>query len=276
MNAIATPAPGPGRRLLWAISDAAAVAVRNLRHIPRVQEKLAMASFQPVIFVLLFGYLFGSAITVPGGSYHEFVMAGIFTQMMVLGASTTATGVADDLTKGLVDRFRSLPMARSAVLAGRTVADLALSVISCAVMAAAGLAIGWRIHHGIPAALAGFGLLLLLGFAMAWVGALAGLVIRDTESVSATTFGVLMPLTFLSNAFIPPGHLPGLLATIADWNPVSATVTACRQLFGNQAGSLPASFTGQHAIALSASCSALILLACVPLAVRAYRSATTR
>ena len=276
MNAIATPLPGAARRLRWAISDAAAVAVRNLRHIPRVPEKLAMVSFQPVIFVLLFGYLFGSAITMPGGSYHEFIMAGIFTQMMVLGASTTATGVADDLTKGLVDRFRSLPMARSAVLAGRTIADLALSVISCAVMAAAGLAIGWRIHHGIPAALAGFALLLLLGFAMAWVGALAGLVIRDTESVSAATFGVLMPLTFLSNAFIPPGRLPGPLAAIADWNPVSATVTACRQLFGNHAGTQPTPFAGQHAIAMSAGWSAVILLACVPLAVRAYRSAATR
>jgi ABC-2 type transport system permease protein len=270
------PLPAAARRLAWTASDAAAVAVRNLRHIPRVPEKLAMASFQPVIFVLLFGYLFGSAITVPGGSYRQFVVAGIFTQMMVLGACTTAVGIADDLTKGLVDRFRSLPMARSAVLIGRTTADLALSVVSCAVMAGAGFVIGWRISHGIPAALGGFTLLLLLGFAMAWVGALIGLLIRDAESVSAATFGVLMPVTFLSNAFIPPSHLPGWLQAVASWNPVSATVTSCRQLFGNHGGALPTSWPGQHAIALSAGWSALILLTCVPLAVRAYRAATTR
>jgi ABC-2 type transport system permease protein len=264
------------RRLAWTASDAAAVAGRNLRHIPRVPEKLAMVSFQPVIFVLLFGYLFGSAISVRGGSYRQFVVAGIFTQMMVLGASTTAVGVAEDLTKGLVDRFRSLPMARSAVLIGRTTADLALSVISCAVMAGAGFVIGWRISHGIPEALAGFALLLLLGFAMAWAGAVIGLLIRDAESVSSAIFGVLMPVTFLSDAFIPTSRLPGWLQAIASWNPVSATVTSCRQLFGNHAGAPASSWPVQHAIALSAGWSALILVICVPLAVRAYRAATTR
>ncbi|HEV2371877.1 MAG TPA: ABC transporter permease [Streptosporangiaceae bacterium] len=268
--------PAAVRRLAWTISDAAAVAGRNLRHIPRVPEKLAMVSFQPVIFVLLFGYLFGSAITVPGGSYRQFVVAGIFTQMMVLGASTAAVGIADDLAKGLVDRFRSLPMARSAVLIGRTTADLALSVVSCAVMAGAGFVIGWRISHGIPAALGGFALLLLLGFAMAWVGALIGLLIRDVEAVNAATFGVLMPVTFLSNAFIPVSHLPGWLQAIAAWNPVSATVTSCRQLFGNHAGAPASSWPSQHAIALSTGWSALILLTCAPLAVRAYRAAAIR
>ncbi len=262
-----------------ALSDAAAVTGRNLRHIPRVPEKLATVSFQPVIFVLLFGYLFGSAIHVPGGGYREFIMAGIFTQMMVIGAATTAVGVADDLGKGLVDRFRSLPMARSAVLIGRTVADLALSVLSCVAMAAAGLAIGWRIHHGPAQALAGFGLLLLLGFAMAWVGALLGLLIRDAESVNAATFGVLMPLTFLSNAFIPPAGLPAWLRAVADWNPVSATVTACRDLFGNTLAATTTAGAGlpsQHPILASAGWSLLILLLAVPLAVRAYRSAVAR
>jgi ABC transporter DrrB family efflux protein len=271
-----TPAPGAGRRLAWAASDAAAVAGRNLRHIPRVPEKLAMVSVQPIIFVLLFGYLFGSAISVPGGNYRQFVVAGIFTQMMVLGASTTAVGIADDLTKGLVDRFRSLPMARSAVLAGRTTADLALSVISCFVMAGAGLVIGWRINNGILPALAAFGLLLLLGFAMAWVGALIGLLIRDAESVNTVTFAVLMPLTFLSTAFIPPSHLPGPLQAVAEWNPVSATVTASRHLFGNHAGALPATWPAHHAVALSVAWPALILLTCVPAAIRAYRAAATR
>jgi len=266
----------PATRVARAVSDGAALAGRNLRHIPRVPEKLAMVSFQPIIFVLLFGYLFGSAIAVPGGNYREYVVAGIFTQMMVLGASTTAVGIADDLNKGLIDRFRSLPIARSALLVGRTTADLALSVFSCVVMACAGFAIGWRITRGFGPAIAGFGLLLLLGFAMAWVGALIGLIIRDAESVNAATFGVLMPVTFLSNAFIPTTHLPGWLREVANWNPVSATVTACRQLFGNQPGALPASWPSQHAVALSGAWSALILLLCVPLAVRAYRRATNR
>jgi len=212
----------------------------------------------------------------PGGNYREFVVAGIFTQLMVLGASTTAVGIADDLAKCLVDRFRSLPMARSAVLVGRTSADLVLSVVSCVVMAGAGFVIGWRINDGVLNALAGFGLLLLLGFAMAWVGALLGLLIRDAESVSSATFGVLMPLTFLSNAFIPLSHLPGWLQAIASWNPVSATVTACRQLFGNHGGLLAASWPAQHSVVLSAGWSVLILMTCAPLAVRAYRAAVTR
>lgn len=142
-------------------------------------------------------------------------------------------------------------------------------------MAGAGFVIGWRINHGIGQAIAGFALLLLLGFAMAWVGALVGLLIRDAESVNAATFGVLMPVTFLSNAFIPTGHLPGWLQAIANWNPVSATVTASRQLFGNHAGALRPSWPTDHAVTLSAGWSGLILLASVPLAVRAYRAATT-
>lgn len=273
---LTTPARWQVLRVTWAVSDVVAMAARNLRHIPRVPEKLAMVSFQPIIFVLLFGYLFGSAIPVPGGNYREFVVAGIFTQLMVLGASTTAVGIADDLTKSLIDRFRSLPMARSAVLVGRTTADLALSLVSCAVMAGTGFVIGWRINHGIVQALAAFGLLLLLGFAMAWVGALIGLLIRDAESVSAVIFGVLMPVTFLSNAFIPTTQLPGWLQAVADWNPVSANVTACRQLFGNSEGALPASWPGQHAAALSVAWSAMILLVCIPLAIRAYRATVTR
>lgn len=266
----------PGQRVRWALSDTAAVAMRSLRHIPRVPEKLVLVSFQPVIFVVLFGYLFGSAIKVHGGSYREYIVAGVFTQTMVIGAAKTAAGIADDLTRGMVDRFRSLPMARTAVLAGRTVADTAMSVLSGVVMTAAGLAIGWRIHEGLFRALAAFALLLLLGFAMAWAGALLGLLIRDAESVNAIALGVLMPATFLSNAFIPTAGLPGWLRVIADWNPVSATVTACRELFGNHAGAPAATFIAQHAIALSAGWSALILATCVPLAARAYRFAATR
>jgi ABC-type polysaccharide/polyol phosphate export permease len=143
-------------------------------------------------------------------------------------------------------------------------------------MAGAGLVIGWRINNGILPALAAFGLLLLLGFAMAWVGALIGLLIRDAESVNTVTFAVLMPLTFLSTAFIPPSHLPGPLQAVAEWNPVSATVTASRHLFGNHAGALPATWPAHHAVALSVAWPALILLTCVPAAIRAYRAAATR
>ncbi len=258
------------------LSDSIAMIGRNLRHIPRVPEKLAAATFMPLVFVIMFGYLFGSAISVPGGGYREFLMAGIFTQFMVLGAATTAVGVAEDLGHGLVDRFRSLPMARSAVLVGRTVADLLLSVLSCVVMAAAGLVLGWRIHEGLLSALAGFALLLLLGYALSWVGALLGLAVRNPEAANSIAFGILMPLTFLSNAFIPLNNLPEWLRTAAEWNPVSVVVAACRQLFGNPGIATSNAWPTHHPIPLAFAACALILAISVPLAVRAYRKAAIR
>ena len=197
-----------------AFAHTAVVTRRNLLATVRLPDVLVLSTIQPVTFMLMFLYVFGGAIqhtlpTAASGRYINWLVPGILAQSAVFGATPTAFGLNTDRASGVIDRFRSLPMARSAVLAGRTTADLALSVISCVVMAGAGLAIGWRINHGILPALAAFGLLLLLGFAMAWVGVLIGLLIRDAESVNTVTFAVLMPLTFLSTAFIPPSHLPG-------------------------------------------------------------------
>ena len=277
MSVLEIPAPpeSPAARLRWAIADGLTVTRRNLSHIRRVPEKLLDVTLQPIIFVFLFAYVFGSAIQVPGGgNYREFLLPGIFAQSVAFLAITTAVGVADDMAKGLIDRFRSLPMARSAVLVGRALADLTHSVIGIAVMAACGLVVGWRAHNGVLQALAGFGLLLLFGFAMIWVGTFIGLIVRATETAQVIGFVALFPVTFLANTFVPTRGMPAVLRVIAEWNPLSATVAACRELFGNPG----AAYTGgawplQHPIVASVAFSVLLIVVFVPLAVRRYRTA---
>jgi ABC transporter DrrB family efflux protein len=251
------------------------VTRRNLSHIRRVPEKLLDVTLQPVIFVLLFSYVFGSAIQVPGGgNYREYLLPGIFAQSVAFLAITTAVGVADDMAKGLIDRFRSLPMARSAVLVGRALADLTHSILGIAVMSVCGLIVGWRAHEGLGKMLAGFGILLLFGFAMIWVGTFIGLIVRATETAQVIGFVALFPLTFLANTFVPTQGMPVVLRTIADWNPLSATVAACRELFGNPG----AAYTGSawplhHPITASIGFSLVLLVIFAPLAVYRYRTA---
>ena len=280
MSVLELPAPpsGPLARLRWALADALTVTRRNLAHIRRVPEKLLDVTLGPIIFVFLFAYVFGSAIQVPGGgSYREFLLPGIFCQSIAFLAITTAVGVADDMQKGLVDRFRSLPMARSAVLVGRTFADLTQSVLGLAVMATCGLIAGWRAHHGLPSTLAGFGLLLLFGFAMTWLGTFIGLLVRTPATANTIGFTALFPITFIANTFVPTQGMPAFLRTLADWNPLSATVAACRLLFGNPgAGYTGGAWPLQHPVAASLGYSLLILAIFVPLAVRRYRTATAR
>ena len=271
--------PAPRRQgLVGELRDGLVLTERNLRQIPRVPELLVFSTIQPVIFVLLFAYVFGSAIPLPGGgNYREFLMAGIFTQTIAFSTGSTAVGLAEDMTRGLVDRFRSLPMGRSAVLVGRTAADLVRSLFIVVVMSVVGFLVGWRIHTGLVDALAGFGLLLLFGYAMSWVGAWIGLGVPNPEVANTAGFIWLFPLTFLSNAFVPTQGMPTWLQTVAEWNPVTATVTAQRQLFGNPnpftaTDSLP----GQHPVLLSLVYSLLVLAVFVPLAVRKYRVATSR
>ncbi|MCG8914790.1 ABC transporter permease [Actinokineospora sp. PR83] len=259
-----------------ALSDAGALFGRHLRHLVRMPEKLLAATVMPVAYVALFGVLFGSAMAAPGGNYQDYLMAGILAQTMLTNLSSTALGVATDLGNGLVDRFRSLPMSDAAVLAARTASNVVVSAISIAVMAGVGYLIGWRLHNGVGQALLGFGLLLLLGFAMAWVGALLGLLVRDAEAISSVAVLVVLPLTFLSNAFIPLGGLPGWLRVVCEWNPLSAVVTACRQLFGNETGPLPGSLPGQYPLAVGTVLVLVLLAVAGPLAVRAYRRAVTR
>ncbi|MGV9270947.1 ABC transporter permease [Kitasatospora sp. NPDC003701] len=257
--------------------DAYALAGRHVKHLIRVPQKLLGTTVMPMAYVGVFGYLFGSVITVPGGSYREYIMAGIFTQMMLSTAANTALGVTADLGNGLVDRFRSLPIARGAVLIGRTTADLALAVVSCALMAPVGLLIGWRVHHGLPAALAGFAILIAFGYAMTWLGAFMGMALRTPEAVNATAFLIVMPLTFLSSAFIPLDRLPGWLRAVCEWNPISVVAAAVRRLFGDEAAvTTHLAFPERRAVLLAPALILLMLAVLVPLAIRAGRSAVNR
>ncbi|MEU0179441.1 ABC transporter permease [Streptomyces massasporeus] len=260
-----------------ALSDSFALVGRQMRHIRRMPEQLLGITVMPVALVVVFGYLFGSAMQVPGeGGYKEYIMAGIFAQVMLANITTTAVGVVGDLNNGLVDRFRALPIFRSSVLVGRTVADAVLVAWTCAVMAGVGYLIGWRAHNGVLRTLAGFGLLLLMGFAMSWLGALIGLTLRNAEAVSALAGVVMMPLAFLSNAFVPLDGLPGWLRTIAEWNPVSAVVSASRDLFGNERGTSGGAFPAEHPIPTALVVLVVLIAVTVPLAGRAYQKAAAQ
>ncbi|MFD1147732.1 ABC transporter permease [Saccharothrix hoggarensis] len=255
------------------LTDWSALVGRHLLHLRRMPDKLVSATVLPMVFVVLFGVLFGSAITIPGGDYGEFIMAGIFTQVMITAVPNTALGTLEDLGNGLVDRFRSLPMSPSAVLVGRTVGDTALRAVTCVAMTAVGYAIGWRLEGGVLAAIAGFGVLLLFGFTMAWLGALLGMKVKSPEAAASLPSLLLMPLMFLSSAYVPLGGLPAWLRAIAEWNPISAVASACRALWGNPAAAGD-SFAARNPIPLALAWLALALLVIVPLAVRKYRSAT--
>jgi ABC transporter DrrB family efflux protein len=263
-------------QLLHAFADGAVVAKRNLIKIKRVPDLIVFTTLSPIMFVLLFGYVFGSAINVPGGvGYREFLMAGIFGQTVIFGATITGAGLADDMQKGIIDRFRSLPMSRSAVLIGRTVSDILNNVIVIVVMSATGLLIGWRIRTSLLEALGGFLLLLLFAYAISWMMAWVGLLVPSPEVVNNASFITIFPLTFIANTFVPPDNFPALLRTFAYWNPVSAVVQATRELFGNTNPALPPPdhWPLQHPVLYSLLWVVIILLIFVPLAVRQYTRA---
>ncbi|MEU9132288.1 ABC transporter permease [Kitasatospora sp. NPDC048540] len=258
--------------------DSWVVAKRNLRRMTRIPEIVVFGLMQPVMFVLLFSYVMGGAIRIPGAqssssTYTQFLMAGIFAQTVTFAVAGASAGIAEDMTKGLVDRFRSLPMTRSAVLVGRTLADLVQTAFTLLVLAMVALLVGWRIHEGFPKALAAFGLLLLLGYAFSWIGALIGLSVRSPEAATSAGLIWLFPLTFISNAFVPVSSMPSWLQPIAYWNPFSATVQACRELFGNQVGPTPDSWPMEHAVVVSVVWSIVIMAFFSWLSVRKYRSA---
>jgi ABC-2 type transport system permease protein len=260
-----------------ALSDSAVITKRNLIKVKRVPDLLVFATVSPIMFVLLFRYVFGGAIRVPGGvSYAEFLIPGIFAQTVVFGSTITGYTLAQDLQQGLIDRFRSLPMSRSAVLVGRTLADAASNLISIAVMALTGVIVGWRIHTSVPQALAGFLLLVLFAFSISWLMALVGLLVRTPEVVNNASFIVIFPLTFISNAFVPLQSLPSVLQAFAEWNPVSTVVQAARELFGNTSGPPPDSWPMQHAALYTVLWAAVFLAVFVPLSVRTYQRTATR
>ncbi len=261
---------GAGRhgKLYWALADAWVLCWRNIVQLPRMPELLVFSIIQPVMFVLLFRFVFGNAIQVPGGNYVNFLMAGIFVQTVAFGSVGTGIGLAEDLHKGIIDRFRSLPMARSAVLVGRTMSDIIRNGISVAAMLIVGLLVGFRPDNTWWAYLAAAGLLMLFSFAFSWISAVIGLSVKTVEAAQSGGFIWLFPLTFCSTAFVPLDQLPSWMQGFAEYQPVSVTVTAVRGLtmdypVGNSAW-------------LSLAWSIGILAVFVPFAVRRYRRAAAR
>jgi ABC transporter DrrB family efflux protein len=231
------------------------------------------------MFVLLFAYVFGGSINVPGEiSYREFLIAGIFAQTVVFGATYTGSALAEDMQKGIIDRFRSLPMSRAAVLVGRTASDVFYNVLSITIMAATGLLVGWGIRTSFWEAAAGFGLLLLFSYAFSWVMAAVGLAVPSPEVVNNASFMVIMPLTFISNAFVPAENLPTALRIFAEWNPVSAVTQAARQLFGNVSPLAPTSeaWSMQNPVLYTLAWVVVLLVIFVPLSVRMYKRAARK
>jgi ABC-2 type transport system permease protein len=266
----AAPAPSGGGSTL---SDSLVVTWRNLKRIPRIPELAVFAILQSVMFVLLFAFVFGGAIPLPGGgSYREFLMPGIFAQTLTFASATTAIGMVDDMSKGLIDRFRSLPMARSAFLTGRTVSDVAYNAGILVVLMLSGLAVGWRVREGVGRFLLGVGLALLFAYAMSWVGVWLGLLVPTVEVGQQVAFTAIFPLTFLSNAFVPLDSLPGWLRSFAEWNPVSCITAAMRELWGNPNPFASDSFPAEHPVLLSLIWTAVIVAIFAPLGVSRYRS----
>lgn len=255
-----TPLARP--RFYWALADALVMAKRHLTQIPRIPEELIFATIQPIMFVLLFRYVFGGAIAVTGTSYVNFLMAGIFAQTVIFGTTSTGIGLATDLQKGLVDRFRSLPMAKSAVLTGRTLSDLVRNAFVVLVMWSVGLLVGFRPQGPFTSWLAAGGILLLTSFAFSWLSALIALVMRSVEAVQSAGFIWLFPLTFASSAFVPTQSMPGWLRVFAEHQPVTLIVNSVRGLLLNQ----PDAATIWQALAWLVG----ILIIFVPLAVWAY------
>ena len=249
----------------WAMQDALAVAHRNLIGLFRVPTTLVFSTIQPVIFVLMFRYVFGGSIQIPGYRYVDYLMAGIFVQTVTFGSINTGIGLAEDLSKGLIERFRSLAMARSAVLAGRTLADAVRNLIVIVLMVTVGFMVGFRVHTSVLGLLGAVALMLLFGFAMSWVMALIGLSTGNAEAAQAASFPIMAVLVFASNAFVSTRNMPGPLRAYAEHQPITATVNAVRVLLNHGAVTRPL---------LSALAWSLAIVAVfAPLAVRRYRRA---
>lgn len=260
------------------LRDAVVVARRNVIRIRRVPEVMTFVLIQPLMFVLLFAYVFGGSIDIPGGSYREFLMAGIFAQTVVFGATFTGAGLAEDMQKGLINRFRSLPMSRAAVVAGRTASDVIYNALSITTMSLAGLIVGWRIRGSLLDAVTAYALLLFFSYAFSWVMACIGLVVPTPEVVNNASFVVLFPMTFIANTFVPSSNLPGVLRHFAEWNPVSALTQAARELFGNIPPGTPAetSWPMRNSAVYCLVWAVGLIVVFAPLATRLYRRAGAR
>jgi ABC-2 type transport system permease protein len=251
---------------------------RNIIKIKRVPDILVFTTLQPIMFVLLFTYVYAGVIDIPGSTYTEFIMAGIFAQTVVFGSTYSGSAMAQDLKDGIIDRFRTLPMSPSAVLVGRTNGDLMINTLSMLVMMATGFVVGWRIRSSFLEAIAAVALLLLFAYAFSWVMAFIGMSVRSPEVINNVSFLVLFPLTFISNAFVPSDTLPPPLRVFAEYNPVSALVQSARLLFGNvPAGAVKSDvWTQQHPILTVLIGIAVMLLFFVPLSIRKFAQVSSR
>jgi len=260
------------------LSDGWITTRRNLIKIKRVPDILVFTTLQPIMFVLLFTYVYAGSIEIPGSSYTEFIMAGIFGQTVVFGSTYSGSAMAQDLKEGIIDRFRTLPMSPSAVLIGRTNGDLLINALSVTVMIATGLVVGWRIKSSPLEAAFAILLLLLFAYAFSWVMAFIGMSVRSPEVINNVSFLVLFPLTFISNAFVPSDNLPTPLRIFAEYNPVSALVLAARQLFGNVPPGAPEadSWLLQNPIPTVLIGIVVLLIVFVPLSIRKFSQISSR
>jgi ABC-2 type transport system permease protein len=263
--------------LALAFSDTAVITKRNLIKIKRVPEILIWTTMSPIMFVLLFAFVFGDSIVIPGVDYREYLIAGVFAQTVIFGSTFTGAGLAEDMTKGIIDRFRSLPMSRTAVLAGRTASDIVYNSISIFVMSITGLIVGWRIHTGPIEAIGGYLLLLVFAYAISWIMAYFGLKVSSLEVFQNASFMFIMPVTFVAGTFVNPATLPGPLQTFAYWNPVTAVAQAAREAFGN-AGTVPVPdvWSLQNPVLYTLIWVVIILAIFIPLSVRQYEKSATR
>ena len=275
MSTTMTPVGTPLGRLF---SDGWVTTKRNLIKIIRVPDILFFTLLQPIMFVLLFTYVYGGVVDIPGSSYAEFLMAGIFAQTVVFGSTFSGSAMAQDLKDGIIDRFRTLPMNPAAVLIGRTNGDMFINAASMAVMMLTGFIVGWRVRSSVGEAVLAVGLILLFAYAFSWVMSYVGMSVRSPEIINNVSFLILFPITFISNAFVPSSTLPGPLRVFAEWNPVSALVQSSRELFGNVAPGLPVgdAWTAQNPLATVLIGVAVMLAVFVPLSVRKFAQISSR
>jgi ABC-2 type transport system permease protein len=264
-----------GRMAGW-WRDAWILTKRNLVHIRREPAQLSDATVQPVLFTVLFVYIFGAAMHIPGGTYKDFAIGGLVTMNLTTAAMGTAVGLSSDLSSGIIDRFRTLPMARSTILAGRTVSDLLSAVLCSTIVVITGFVIGWRAPNGITGVVAGLGVAVFFAYALSWFTACIGLSVSDPESAQAVGLIILFPVAFISSCFVPTQGLPSWMRVIADWNPVSAVAASCRELFGNpNPAKLANNFPSHHPIGMAIGWSIAIIVICAPLATSKLRKRTT-
>jgi ABC-2 type transport system permease protein len=264
-----------GSPMRWLLADTMVFAGRNLAHVKELPEKLIEVTIQPVMFVLLFAYVFGGAIAVPGGNYREYLIAGIVVQSIAFGIMGPAITMATDLREGVVDRFLSLPTSRLAYLMGHVTAELCTMSLAITVLTVSGLIIGWRTHTSVVEVLGAFALLFLFAAAIIWTGTLIGLFVRSPDAVAGVVFTAIFPLTFLSNAFVPIGTLPTVLEYIAAWNPVSVLIAAVRELWGNPVAPVDRNvWPLENPVIASVVQCILLLVVIVPMTLSRFRART--